>query len=491
MPDELATLDATAAAELVRNGDVSPLELVDEAIARIEATNGQLNAVITPLFEKARSAAASALPDGPFRGVPFLLKDLDDLAEGDPFHAGMRFLKQAGYVPDHSSYLVEKFRQAGLVTLGKTNTPELGVHVTTEPEAYGPSRNPWNPAHSTGGSSGGSAAAVASGMVPAAHASDGGGSIRVPASECGLVGFKPSRGRVSLGPDHGEYWQGLVTSHAVCRSVRDTAGLLDVAAGPMPGDPYVAPPPLRPFAQEVGADPGRLRIGLMTKSPPGVPPCDGECAAAVEETGRLLDSLGHRVSLAHPDALDEHALLLAGFSVIVACWTAKGLAHWGEVVGRPIQEGDVESETWDLARQGREISAADYLAAVERLHAWSRRMARWWAEGFDLLVTPTIAAPPPRIGELTPGPDAGVTATEKIFGLICFTPQFNVTGQPAVSLPLAWSADGLPIGVQLVAAAARDDLLIRVASQLEQARPWSHRRPPIWAPSEAAASGSP
>ena len=254
MSDDLATLDATAAAELVRSGSVSPLELVDEAIARIESTNGQLNAVITPLFEKARDAAASELPDGPFRGVPFLLKDLDVLSQGDPFHGGMRFLKQAGYVPDHSSYLVEKFRRAGLVTLGKTNTPELGLHVTTEPEAYGPSRNPWNPAHSTGGSSGGSAAAVASGMVPAAHASDGGGSIRVPASECGLVGLKPSRGRISLGPDYGEYWQGLVTSHVVCRSVRDTAGLLDVAAGAMPGDPYVAPPPLRPFTQEVSAE---------------------------------------------------------------------------------------------------------------------------------------------------------------------------------------------------------------------------------------------
>jgi amidase len=491
MSDELATLDATAAAELVRAGKISPLELVDEAIARIEKTDGRLNAVITPLFEKARDAAASALPDGPFRGVPFLLKDLDVFSEGDPFHGGMRFLKQAGYVPGHSSYLVEKFRRAGLVTLGKTNTPELGLHVTTEPEAYGPSRNPWNPAHSTGGSSGGSAAAVASGMVPAAHASDGGGSIRVPASECGLVGLKPSRGRISLGPEYGEYWQGLVTSHVVCRSVRDTAGLLDASAGPMPGDPYNAPPPLRPYVEEVEADPGRLRIGLMPKSPLGAPPCDGECTAAVEEAGKLLESLGHHVSLAHPDALDEHGLLVAGFSAIVACWTAKGLARWGEVIGRPVREGDVEAGTWELARPGEDISAVEYLTAVERLHAWSRRMARWWAEDFDLLVTPTIAAPPPRIGELGPGPDDDVTATEKIFGLIAFTPQFNVTGQPAVSLPLAWSSECLPMGVQFVAATAREDLLIRVASQLERARPWSHRRPPIWASSKAPTGENP
>ena len=487
MSDELATLDATATAELVRAGEISPLELVDEAIARIEKIDDQLNAVITPLFEKARAAAASALPDGPFRGVPFLLKDLDVASKGDPFHGGMQFLKRAGYVPDHSSHLVEKFRQAGFVTLGKTNTPELGLHVTTEPEAYGPSRNPWNPAHSTGGSSGGSAAAVASGMVPVAHASDGGGSIRVPASECGLVGLKPSRGRISLGPEYGEYWHGLVISHVVCRSVRDTAGLLDAVAGPMPGDPYVAPAPLRPYAEEVGGDPGRLRIGLMPTSPLGAPPCNEECTAAVEETGRLLESLGHHVSLAHPDALDEHELLLAGFSAIVACWTAKGLAHWGEVVGRPVREDDVEPGTWGLARPAEDISAVEYLKTIERLHAWSRRMARWWAEGFDLLVTPTIAAPPPRIGELAPGPDGDVTAGDKIFALVSFTPQFNVTGQPAISLPLAWSADDLPIGVQLVAATAREDLLIRVASQLEQTRPWSHRRPPIWASSEAPA----
>jgi amidase len=490
MDEELAALDATATAELVRGGKISPRELVDAAIARIEQVDGQLNAVITKLFERARDAAASPLPDGPFRGVPFLLKDLDVVSSGDPFHGGMRFLKQAGYVPDHTSYLVEKFRQAGFVTLGKTNTPELGLHVTTEPEAYGPSRNPWNPEHSTGGSSGGSAAAVASGMVPVAHASDGGGSIRVPASECGLVGLKPSRGRVSLGPEYGDYWHGLVISHVVCRSVRDTAGVLDAVAGPMPGDPYTAPPPLRPYAEEVDADPGRLRIGLMPKAPRGAPPCSGECTAAVEAAGSLLESLGHDVSLAHPDALDEHLQLMAGFSVIVACWTAKGLAHWGEVVGRPVQEGDVEPGTWAIAHQGGEVPAAEYLAAVERLHAWSRRMARWWANGFDLLVTPTAASPPPRIGELITELDGEISAADRTFALISFTPQFNVTGQPAASLPLAWSAEGLPIGVQLVAGAAREDVLIRVASQLERARPWSQQRPPIWASAHAGTGAS-
>jgi amidase len=323
-------------------------------------------------------------------------------------------------------------------------------------------------------------------MVPVAHASDGGGSIRIPASECGLVGLKPSRGRVSLGPEYGEYWHGLVISHVVSRSVRDSAALLDAVAGPMPGDPYTAPPPARPYAEEVGADPGPLRIGLMPASPRGMPAVDPACAAAVEDTGRLLESLGHRVSLAHPEALDEHVRLREGFSAILACWTAKALGHWGQVVGQTVGESDVEPGTWEFARQGAVVPATHYLAAVEDLHAWSRQVAAWWSDdGFDLLVTPTIAAPPPRIGELLPGPDDDVDATEKIFALIPFTAQFNVTGQPAASLPLAWSADGLPIGVQFVAASAREDVLVRVASQLEQAQPWSERRPPIFASADS------
>ena len=481
MRDELASLDATASAEMVGQGEVSPTELLEAAIERIEKVNGALNAVITPLYEKARAAVAAGLPDGPFRGVPFLLKDLDTLSEGDPFHGGMKLLEQAGYIPGHSSYLVEKFRAAGLVALGKTNTPELGLDITTEPEAYGPSCNPWNPEHSTGGSSGGSAAAVASGMVPFAHASDGGGSIRIPASECGLVGLKPSRGRISLGPEYGEYWHGLVVSHVVSRSVRDSAGVLDAIAGAMPGDPYTAPPPARPYAEEVGADPGRLRIGLMPEAPEGAPSVHADCAAAIERTGRLLESLGHRVDVAHPDALDEHGVVLGGFSTLVCCWTAKALDHWGEVVGRPVAEDDVEAPTWQLAQVGRSISGMQYLGAVEELQAWSRRMARWWEEGFDLLVTPTIAAPPPRIGELAAAPDDPAIGTSKAFELIPFTTQFNVTGQPAVSLPLAWSSAGLPIGVQLVAAYAGEDLLIRLASQLERAQPWSDRRPRVFA----------
>jgi len=480
MTDELARLDATATADLVRSGEMSALEIVDAAIARIEKLDPELNAVILPLFEQAREAAAGNLPDGPFRGVPFLLKDLDVTWKGRPFHGGMQVLKQAGYIATQSSYLVEKYLEAGLVVLGKTNTPELGLAVTTEPQSYGPSRNPWNPDHSTGGSSGGSAAAVACGMVPVAHAADGGGSIRIPASECGLVGLKPSRGRLSMGPQYGEYWAGFVISHVVTRSVRDSAGVLDAVAGPMPGDPYCAPPPLRPYRDEVGTDPGHLRIGLMPGAPEGGAECHAECSAAVESAGQLLESLGHDVELAHPTPLDEHARVQSGFGTLVACWTAKALAYWGREVGRDLQEPDVDAGTWMLAKVGEKIAAPAYLEALEDLHAWSRQAASWWAGGFDLLITPTLAIPPPRLGELSGTPEDPLAGTRKVAEVAPYTVPFNITGQPAVSLPLAWSHAGLPIGVQFVAAAHREDLLFRIASQLESAQPWCERRPALF-----------
>jgi amidase len=284
MKGELTNLDATEQAELVRKRDVSPLELVDAAIARIERVNPQINAVITPLFDKARAQArAGAIPDGRLRGVPFLLKDLMCMSEGDSIHNGMRLFREAGIVAPYDTCLAAKFKAAGLVCIGKTNTPEMGLNVTTEPEVYGPSRNPWDLSRSTGGSSGGSAAAVAARMVAVAHANDGGGSIRIPASECGLVGLKPSRGRVSLGPDMGDAWHGLAIEGVVSRSVRDTATVLDAIAGNMPGDPYSAPPQRRPFIQEVGANPGRLRIGVMKRTPQGGAALHPDCLAAAED----------------------------------------------------------------------------------------------------------------------------------------------------------------------------------------------------------------
>src|SRR5438477_6162368 len=375
MTTDLALLDATAQAELVRQRKASPRELVDAAIGRIERVNPRLNAVITPLFEAARAQADSArLPDGPFRGVPFLLKDLICHTAGDPYHAGMRLLRELRWVEQEDTYLAARFRAAGFVFLGKTNTPELGPVPTTEPLAYGPTRNPWDPTRSPGGSSGGSAAAVASGMVPAAHANDGGGSIRIPASECGLVGLKPSRGRTSLGPDIGDSWAGMAIEHVVTRSVRDTAAILDAVSGYAAGDPYTAPPPTRSFRAEVGAAPGGLRIGVHTRAPGGQFDVHPDCVAAAREAARLLESLGHRVEEAYPPALDDPEAARAALAVVTT-WTARDLAYWSERTGRTIGPRDVEPMVWGIAELGRAVSGLEYVRAVEYMQRFTRRMA--------------------------------------------------------------------------------------------------------------------
>lgn len=489
--DDLAELDATALARLVRTGQVSPVELVDAAAGWIEAHNPTLNAVIHERFEQAREEASGGLPDGPFRGVPFLRKDLVCHAAGDPFHEGMRCLKELGWRAGADSYLTAKFKATGLVLMGATNTPELGIQPTTEPDAYGPTRNPWDPSRSPGGSSGGSAAAVAARMVPVAHANDGGGSIRIPASACGLVGLKPSRGRTSLGPE-GYSVGALAVEHVVCRSVRDAAGLLDAVAGRMPGDPYVAPPPRRPFIAEVGAEPGRLRVGLLTASPSRGEPVDPDCVAAATGAARLLESLGHDIEVAHPPGLEREEWG-QNFVALWAAGVALGLETWGRRLGRRLGRDDVEPLTWALAELGDSLGVLGLLEA----HAWlsdgNRDVAQWWRDGaeperrdapgagFDLLLTPTLAEPPVPLGTFAPPPDNPLESIYRA-GVFCpFTPPFNVTGQPAVSLPLHWSAEGLPIGVQLVAAYGAEDVLIRVAAQLEAAQPWAGRRPPVCA----------
>jgi amidase len=481
MTDDLTSLDATAQAQLVRAGTISPAELVDAAIARIEKVNPQLNAVIIPLFEKARAQAASkALPDGPFRGVPFLLKDLTCHTKGDPYHAGMRLLRALKWTADHDTYLAEKFRAAGFIYLGRTNVPELGPIPTTEPLAYGPTRNPWDTTRSPGGSSGGSAAAVAAGMVPVAHGNDGGGSIRVPSSACGLVGLKPSHGRTSLGPDVGDAWNGAIAEHVLTHSVRDTAAILDAVAGPMPGDPCIAPVPARPFLAEVGADPGRLRIGMLTQALGGQVPTHPDCVAAATDAARLLESLGHRVEASHPTALDEQDFS-EHFGAVVTSWTRRDLDYWSAQTGHAITSTDVEPYTWALGEMGRSVSAARYIAATAWLQAFTRRVAQWWTNGFDLLLTPTMAEPPVKLGEMTATPENPLRGLARGTPFVAYTAVFNVTGQPAISLPLYWNAQGLPIGTQLVAAYGREDLLIRIAAQLEQARPWASRRPPVHA----------
>ena len=477
---DLAFLDATAQAELVRDGEASPAELVDAAIERIEALNPSLNAVITPLFEKARAAASADLPDGPFRGVPMLLKDLACHSAGDPMYEGMRFLRDAGWVEEEDSVLAARFRRAGFVFCGKTNTPELGILSTTEPALFGPSRNPWDTGRSTGGSSGGSAAAVASGMVPLAHANDGGGSIRIPASACGLVGLKPSRGRTSLGPDFGDVMTGLVSEHVVTRSVRDCAAVLDAVHGYEPGDPYVAPAPARPYAQEVGADPGRLRIGIRTAPPGRQIECDPECVAAAEGAARLLESLGHTVDEAELPFLDAEDLV-AQFLVRWTGGIAWNIAYWERKTGLRCTPADVEPATWALAEMGRQHGAGEYLSAVERHQVLGIELERWHAGGFDLLLTPTMAVPPPPLGSFEHGPDEPLKPIVVATPMAIFTSGLNMTGQPAISLPLHWSDDGLPIGVQLAAPYGREDVLLRVAAQLEEAQPWADRRPPVFA----------
>jgi amidase len=478
-PSEYASYDGLGLAELVANGKVTAAETVEAAIGLIEQLNPTLNAVIHKSYERARDEASGRLPDGPFRGVPFLLKDLagGNLA-GDPHHWGTRFLRDADYRPETTSYLVERFRRAGLVVVGRTNVPELGAWATTEPPAYGPCRSPWNPEHASGGSSGGAAAAVASGMVPVAHASDGGGSIRNPASQCGLVGLKPTRGRISLGPDVGEGWAGGVFEFAVSRTVRDTAALLDCVHGMMPGDPYGAPPPARPYAQEVGAAPGSLRVGVLaTHDDVEVHP---DCSAAAEGAARVLEGLGHRVEAAYPPDVASSAVF-AHFLVVISSSQARAIETYGELVGRELGPEDMDGDNWAVTEMGRQWSATRYLAAVEGLHQYQRRVAAWWSDGFDLLVTPTIAAPPPRIGEMVPDPAKPLDAFLRSGNLLPFTVPFNVTGQPAVSLPLHWNDAGLPIGVQLVAAFGGEDLLLRVAAELEEEVEWSRRHPRIHA----------
>lgn len=477
-------IDATEQARMVRDGEVSPAELVEDAIRRLEELNPQLNAVIHLLLDEARASATDGVPDGPFRGVPFLVKDLSCYMKGVPVHEGMRALRDAGHRADHDMWLTRRLRDAGFVILGRTNTPELGILPTTEPVAYGPTRNPWNLDHSPGGSSGGSAAAVAGGIVAAAHANDGGGSIRIPASHCGLVGLKPSRGRVSLSPDFGEVLCGLVVELAVTISVRDAAGILDAVHGPAPGDPYAAPTPARPYVDEVGADPGRLRIGLSTTPPGGQFEAHPECVAAAEAAAKVLGELGHGVEDSHPRAMDDPEQI----TNFVVRWTAGvdwNLKYWSRAIGREIGGDDVEPCTWALAELGRSHSAGDLLVALEQAQASSRRIASWWADdGFDLLLTPTCGEPPPRLGEFESPADNPAAPLLRSVPFGAFTAGFNTSGQPAISLPLHMTADGLPVGIQLVAAYGREDLLIRVASQIEQAQPWADRWP------EAAAAGA-
>jgi amidase len=480
-------MDAIGQAELVRSGAASPAELVDEAIARIERVNPQLNAVVRDRFDRARAEAAGRLPDGPFRGVPFLLKDLSAEVEGETLFEGMRFLRDAEYRSKRTDALARRFLDAGFVVLGRTNTPELGLLPTSEPASYGPTHNPWRAGHSSGGSSGGSAAAVASGMVMAAHANDGGGSIRIPAACCGLVGLKPTRGRVPSGGDLNETSNFLVCEHVVTRTVRDTAAILDVTGAPRTVGATRAPTPRGPFAAEVGADPGALRIGLLDADPTGGVVLHPEAVSAVTAAAQLLESLGHRVEPAFPAQWADPEAMLR-FSSVWATECAYVVDDWAEKAGRQVGEHDVEPLTWALTTMGRKVTGPEFMATVVRALGEAAEAARWWrpdpdapGDGHDLLLTPTVAEPPPPHGTFDGPRDAPLAGFIRAGTFVPFTTQANISGQPAISLPLHWTADGLPMGVQLVAAFGREDVLIRVAAQLEAAAPWADRRPPVHA----------
>jgi amidase len=470
---DLWRLDAIAQAELVREKSVRPIELVDGAIARIERLNPKLNAVVTAMYDRARAEAAVAGSDGPFAGVPFLLKDL--LAE----YAGVRFTQGSAfldgrYTPEADSELTRRLKRAGLIVIGKTNTPELGILPTTEPRLFGPTRNPWSLGLTPGGSSGGSAAAVAAGLVAMAHANDGGGSIRIPASCCGLFGLKPTRGRNPLGPHYGDLFSGLVVEHAVTRSVRDSAALLDATAGPDLGDPYVAPPPARSFLQEVSRLPGFLRVAFTTSSATGAP-VHPDCVRAVQEAAKLCEDLGHEVSEASP-SLEGEAITQA-FITLWAAGTSWTIDDWARRTGQTPSADRFEPLTWGLYEMGTRRSASDYLLAIQDLQRVARQIAHFFVD-YDLWLSPTLAEPPPPLGsfEADDNPMHGIFRSALF---VPFTPVFNATGQPAMSVPLFWNRDIVPIGVQFAARFGDEATLFRLAAQLEQARPWADRWPSL------------
>ncbi len=485
----LAYLDAVGQAELVRRGELSAAELVEAAIRRIERIDPELHAVIHTAFDDARRDVSRSVADAPFAGVPILMKDIGGEEAGRPLCAGLRAARDAEYTASADSHLTRKLRSAGFVSLGRTNTPELALLPTTEPEAFGATRNPWNLGHSAGGSSGGAAAAVAAGLVPVAHASDGGGSIRGPASMCGLVGLKPTRGRSSFGPGLGERWSGFSCEFVVSRTVRDSATLLDVIAGRMTGDPYAASPPAAPFAEAVDANRRGLRIGLMRHAPRDIE-VHADLVAAVERTAERLEGLGHVVELAHPKALDEPDIVRLYVDVVCAN-VARALQSWSERLGQPVGPAGVEPMTWALAERGQGLGATQLLEALEGVHGFGRRVSEFFGadggrEGFDLLLTPTQAQPPPEIGYMAQMPDnpLGPFLRAAPFGV--FTLPFNLSGQPAISVPghfttgEAGGPSDLPVGVQLVAASGDEATLLDVAAQLERETLFSARTPPIF-----------
>jgi Asp-tRNA(Asn)/Glu-tRNA(Gln) amidotransferase A subunit family amidase len=468
---EYEAYDGLGLAELVRRREITPEELLGEALARAERLNPTLNAFPFLFEERAHADIRAGLPEGPFTGVPFALKDLFMLYAGERTANGSRFW--ADFVAPHDSELFARYRRAGLVIFGKTNTPELRMSPSTEPALFGATRNPWNLGRTTGGSSGGSAAAVAAGILPLAHGSDSGGSIRIPASCCGLFGLKPTRGRMPMGPDRGESSGGLGTAHAITRSVRDSATLLDGTAGPDLGAPYGIAPPARPWSEEVGAPPGRLRVALAT-APPRGGVAHPECIAAADDAARLCEALGHVVEEAMPTI--DYSAIASAAPVIFAGSVRALVDRRASTLGRQPSEGDLEGVTWAIYQRAERFTAGDYANALAAIHRAGRDLASF-QERFDVVLMPTLAQPPVPLGEIVlshPDPDDYFARS---MNFSPYTVLANAAGVPAMSVPLYWSGDGLPIGVQFIARFGDEATLFRLAAQLGSARPWANRRP--------------
>ena len=470
--DEYRKHDAVALADLVAKGEVSAEELLDAAVDRAEAVNPSINAIVYKQYDVARQAIRDGLPNGPLKGVPYLFKDLGAYDAGHPSTGGSRLF--ADFVPDHDATYTERCKAAGLVVMGRTNTPEFGLNISTESALLGACRNPWNLEHSTGGSSGGAAAAVAVGILPVAHATDGGGSIRIPAANCGLFGLKPTRGRNPAGPDVGEGWAGMSCGHVVSRSVRDSALMLDCTHGAAPGDPYAAPAPDRPFVDEVGVDPDKLRIAVMNHGHDGEP-LSVECSQAVSDTAKLLTDLGHTVEAADP-GIDTMAIGLANRAIIAAN-TANMVRNRAKALGREPSGQDVEAATWAMVQLGNAVAGPDYADAVLQIHFLSRKLGAFFQD-YDLILSSTLRNPPLPLGTLnTQDPDGIEDFGELIRHELATTPFYNAAGCPAMTVPLHWSADVLPVGVHFGAALGDEATLLRVAAQLEQAKPWFDKMP--------------
>lgn len=475
--EEYSAYDGLGLAELIRNGEVSASEVAQAAIDAIDQLNPELNAVIESYPDRIAGLDAGKLPGGALKGSPFLIKDLVVHEAGQTYEMGSRLAK--GFVAPNDTELMIRYRDTGLVNLGRTSTPEFGYCATVECVLNGPTRNPWNTELSPGGSSGGSAAAVAARMVPIAHANDGGGSIRIPAACCGLVGMKPTRGRNSLGPDLGEAVGGFAVEHVVTRTVRDSAAVLDATQGDGGGDPFVIAPPARPYLEEVTTDPGKLKIAFTT-TPWSGDKIDRESIAAVNETAKLLEQLGHELSEDMPHY--DYRPHLEAAAVIWSTGTAAWVDAVAGAAGRKPGPDNLETSILATYEAGKQVSAVGYLGAITKIHAVNRQIAPFFTQ-YDVLMTPTCAQPPWRLGEMNANA-AGLSLmdwTELVFGFCPFTQLFNATGQPGVSLPLAMSSGGLPIGIQFVGQWGGEAALYRLAGQLEKARPWIDRKPSVCA----------